>query len=271
MRYTSAPERRARLVEMVEEQGFCTTTELAEALGVSDMTIRRDVQKLTGSGQLRSVYGGVSFLPQHALEGSRFATRSLAQGIEKRLIAQRALDLIEPGEALALDSGTTTWEVARAWPRDLPATVVTNSLPAMAELVQHHEVQVVGLGGNLQHDGQAFAGPATIAGLADVRVNTFFLAASGLADSGVYTGNALDQATKRALLAVADRVILLADTTKLSTVAMVRVCPLDAVDQVIIDDALTDAQRELFEHHGVQVDVVGTGPRAAAPARSPQP
>jgi DeoR/GlpR family transcriptional regulator of sugar metabolism len=125
-------------------------------------------------------------------------------------------------------------------------------------LAAHDGVEVVALGGRLHPSTRSFAGQATVAVISELRVRTFFLAASGLSTGGVYWGNDFDAVTKRALIGVADEVILLTDSSKWSVSAMVRACSLSELDHVVVDDGVTDGQLAILKEHDVDVDVVPT-------------
>lgn len=256
LRYGSAPARRDRLQRMVEDQGFCTITELSDQLGVSDMTIRRDVQRLVQDGLLRSVHGGVSALPQSALAGSLFSTRAVTLAPEKRAIAAAAAALVPVGGAVGLDAGTTTLELARAWPSERRATVVTHSLPNVLALHDDEYTRVIVLGGVLHQSSQSLSGPMTLRTLEELRLEVVFLAASGLSERGVFCGNDFDAVTKRALIEVADRVVLLSDSSKFDSTAMVRVCGLEALDHVVMDDRISSEDQELLRSHGIELQLV---------------
>jgi DeoR family transcriptional regulator, aga operon transcriptional repressor len=258
LRYSSANERRSRLLAIVEEQGFCTIAELSLALDVSEMTVRRDVRRLADDGRLRSVHGGVSVLPQQALLGSDFTSRAQQMADAKRAIAKSAVTTLSDGGTIAIDAGTTALELARAVPADRKLTVVTHSVPVIMTLLSHPRVEVVALGGVLHSDTQSFAGPATLEALEGLRVSTFFLAASGISARGVYCGNDFDALTKRALIGVADRVVLIADSSKFTASAMVRVCPLSTVDVAIVDSEVDSTQRKLLTSNGVRVVIAGS-------------
>lgn len=259
--YTTAEDRRAQIIELVERQGFCTILELSQAFAVSDMTIRRDIRALTEDSQLRGVHGGVTMLPQAAITGTDFRARSSRMKEAKRAIAEHALVYVPRHGAIALDAGTTTQELAAVLPPHAQITVVTPSLSVINTLVAHEGVEVVALGGKLHPSTQSFAGQATVTAIGELRVRTFFLAASGLSTGGVYCGNDFDAVTKRALIGVADEVILLTDSSKWSISAMVRACSLSELDRVIIDDGITDEQLAVLKDHDVEVDVVAAEQR----------
>lgn len=251
LRYTSAPERRERMLELVEEQGFCAMSELSSALSVSEMTIRRDAQRLATEQRLRIVYGGVSVLPQSALLGTGdFRERATRMSDAKRSIACSAASLISSGDTIALDAGTTSLEVARVLPLGLQTTVITHSAPVVAALLDRPDIQMICLGGTLHHETQSFAGLNTTEPLTELRIGRLFLSASSIGSGGVYCGNDFDAVTKRALIAVSDEIVLVSDSSKFRSSASVRVCRLEGLDKAITDGELRESdERMLLEHN----------------------
>lgn len=254
LRYGSAPDRRAHILALVEEQGFCSTGELVKALGVSDMTVRRDILRLADNGLVRIVHGGVSVLPLSALEGSGdYEVRGPLMAGAKQALGRWAAQQITPGETFALDAGTTLLEVARALPANQAFTMVTHSAPAITEVMLNRLAQIVCLGGDLHHDTLSFAGAQTQNAISQLMIPTLYLAASGIGERGIFCANDFDAITKRALIQVSDRVVLVADSSKFTSSAMVRVCGLDSIDQMIVDDGILDSQAEMLTDHQVQV------------------
>jgi DeoR/GlpR family transcriptional regulator of sugar metabolism len=252
----SADDRRARIVELVVRQGFCTITELSAAHDVSDMTIRRDLRILTQQGQLRGVHGGVTVLQPTAMVGTDYRARVARMTAVKHAIAERALEFVPASGAIAIDAGTTTMELANVLPADSRIKVVTQSLPVINALLPHEYIDVICLGGTLHSDTQSFAGPATVAAINELRVRTLFLAASGLRANGVYCGNDFDAITKRTLVSAADEVILLTDSTKFSISAMVRACALNDLHRVITDDGISEENLAMLTELDIKVIVV---------------
>lgn len=248
--------RRDRVLQMTIDQGYCTTAELSHALGVSEMTVRRDIAKLETSGMLRSVHGGVTSLTPAALMGSDFRERESAKMEIKRALALSAIDFIAPSGIIAIDAGTTTSEISLILPLDRRLSVVSNSLPVFNNLVGAPNVELLALGGTLHPDSLSFAGPLALQGIAELRIGTLFLGASGISERGVFCGNDFDAVTKRALIDVADKVVLVSDSSKLTETAMARVCPLSAIDHLIVDSNVSADQRRMLEHHEIRVTVV---------------
>lgn len=254
LRYGSAPERRSRVLQLVQEQGFCSTAELVAELGVSEMTVRRDAQRLADGGAVRIVHGGVSVLPPSALQGSGdFTVRTGAMAEAKQAIGRRAADLIQPDTVVGFDAGTTLTEVARFLPPETPLTVVTNSVPIIGQLMSNYFVRIIALGGEMHRETQSFAGASIVSQLQQLHINLLLLAASGVNRRGIFCGNDFDAVSKRALIAASDRVVLVVDSSKFETSAMVRICSLDAIDEVVVDDGIRAEDEHILLEGGVSV------------------
>lgn len=255
--YTSASQRRDRLAQFVVEQGYCTVAELSFRFAVSEMTIRRDVAKLVTDGRLRAFHGGVGSVSPVDIIGVDYSDRDLKMAEAKRAIAVRALDHVRPGAVVGIDAGTTATQLASLLPPDQHLKAITPSLPAINALARNSGIDLVTcLGGDLHVDSLSFAGSATLASIANLHIDTLFLAASGLNNRGAFCGNSFDAITKRALIDVADTVVLIADSSKFLTSAMVRICAWDSVDILIVDDAITADEEAMLTGAGVTVDRV---------------
>lgn len=261
-----ASQRRAAITELVERDGAVRISELVEHLGVSDMTIRRDIDRLSSAGVIERVHGGaVSRHGERRSEEPGFAAKSLLQLAEKRAIARAALDLVEPGSAIGISAGTTTIELARRLTSVAGLTVVTNSVPA-AQLL--HEAagpgQTIILTGGVRTPSDALVGPITVAALESLHVDLLFLGSHGVAPTaGLTTPNLVEADTNRALLRAGLRVCVLADSTKWGVVGLSAFGRLDDVDVFITDSRLPDPARQTLTEHVGQLIVVepeeGTG------------
>jgi DeoR/GlpR family transcriptional regulator of sugar metabolism len=269
LQYALAPERRARIMELVTSEGFCTIAELARALDVSEMTVRRDVLRLEGSQRLRRVHGGVTVLPGEALSSSDFAVQSEVMVDEKRAIARAAVSLLDPGAQVAIDSGTTTYQLALILPENLDLTVASHSLPVLSALSSRKGVRVIGIGGELHPVTQDFSGLATNDAIANLHLSMLFLTTMGLTERGVFCASDHEALVKRKLVEVAERVVLLADSTKLSTSAMIRVCSLGDIDCVIMDDGISEQGRRMLADHEVELITTPRGTPAGQSAGDP--
>lgn len=254
--YASAAERREILAEFVIGQGYCTILELSQRFGVSEMTIRRDVSRLVSEGRLRGFHGGVGSLSPVDVSGVDYGDRDQKMGEAKRAIAARASQMVIPGAVIGIDAGTTAAQLAATLAPDLRVQVITHSLPAINILSGNPSAETTGLGGVLQHESLSFSGPATLAALSNLHIETLFLAASGLNERGAYCGNSFDAITKRALIDVADRVVLLADSSKFSTSAMVRTCEWGAIDCLIVDSGLRPEDERMLAQFEIEIVTV---------------
>lgn len=258
LRYDNAPSRRERLVALVRQRGFCSTTELVEELGVSDMTVRRDVRRLEAEGEMRWVHGGVSV--RHAtLQTSEFTTRAGRSAGAKQHIARAGVELLRADDVVAFDAGTSAFAAAALLPADYSGHVVTHSIPVMQHVLHVPGATVVGLGGELHHASQAFVGPSTVEGIARLRVRLLFLGVAGIDADGLYAETEVECEVKRALVAVAETVVVLADAAKFAQSAPVRFSGLDGAD-VLITDARPSAAL------GAALRESGTDLIVAAPA-----
>jgi DeoR/GlpR family transcriptional regulator of sugar metabolism len=236
VRYDNATERRARIVALVQEAGFRSSSELSELLNVSDNTIRRDIQRLMEQGLLEAVHGGARVNTPHFSGDHSFQSRVEENRQSKQAIANYARGFVKPGSILALDAGTTVLELAQLLPTDMNLTVVTHSLPVITALLPRQDIELIGLGGGLRKDTQAFAGSLTTHAIKEVRVNTLFLATKAVRDNAMYSGNPYDAEVKRALISISDQVILLVDSSKFFTSAGMRVASLEEIDIIVVDN-----------------------------------
>lgn len=256
LKYVSAPDRRRALLSLIEDMGFCTITELATALNVSEMTVRRDIAKLAATNaSLRVVHGGISSVPVGQSAGTDYQMRAQTHPAAKIAVAATAVGLMRPGSTIALDSGTTAIRIAEALPDNYPLNVVTQSLSVANALMPKENVEITVLGGTLVRTLQACVGSATIASIAGLRVDTYFLSATSIDQRGVLSGNDYDAATKRELIEASDTVVLVSDSSKFDLSSRFRVCPLERIGTLVTDSGISDRHRRMMEEAGVTVVV----------------
>ena len=252
LRYDDASSRRGVILERLRDAGFLSIADLSRDLRVSDMTVRRDLRRLSDEGKVRVVRGGVSLPPgEHRAAG--FSRRAGTQAEAKRRIGRAAAGLVRDADSIAVDAGTTAFEVADALPDGFAGSVITHSVPVLQHLLERGGTRVVGLGGDLNPDSRAFVGPMTVDGAANVRVRLFFLGAAAVDGRGVYVSTDLERPTKRALMQVADKVVLLVDGSKFHASAAVLLCPLTDVDVLVTDVAPAPELDEPLAAAGVEV------------------
>ena len=268
-----ASQRHERILAGLRDHGAVRIADLTQELGVSDMTVRRDLLELAEQGLLRKVHGG-AVSPQATSHEPGFEAKSALALDEKRAIARAAVRLVSPGSSIALSAGTTTHLLAveiAADPSLRPLTVVTNSLPVAEALHRAGDPQLeTVLTGGSRTPSDALVGPLTEAALASLRVDQTFLGAHGVSvEAGLTTPNLDEAATNRALVAIAGSTVVLADHTKWRTTGLSVFARLDQVDVLVTDDALPSTDQEAARD--VVEQLVVASPPDGPPAPQSQP
>lgn len=247
-----AARRRQRLAALVEARGSARLEELSAALGVSQATVRRDLNALSAAGRLRRVHGGVVANDGRSAE-PQFDVKAGAAAAQKERIAAAAVRLIGPTDTLYLDSGSTVLALARllhGWDR---LTVVTNSLPVASELAGRGP-RVIVVGGELRATSRAIVGPLTRHLLDELHVDRAIMGTYAASiEDGLTTTDPAEAYTKQHVLARADEVILLADSTKFGTRSFVAAGRITDVDVVVTDAAIEARLARAFGRRGVRV------------------
>ncbi|MEP6799657.1 MAG: DeoR/GlpR family DNA-binding transcription regulator [Lapillicoccus sp.] len=259
LRWDTAPARRRHILEAVEHSGFISVSDLTLRLGVSDMTIRRDLRKLAQQGRVRVVHGGVSALGGW-IHSSAFTSRADLNSGAKQVIGEAAAAGIPDAATVAIDAGTTPYAAALALRPTFRGTVVTHSVPVMQLLLNRGVGKVVGLGGDLLLESQAFVGPRTVEATAGLRVGQLLLGAAAADEHGIYVTTDNERPTKLAMMGIASSVVLLVDSAKFSAPAPVLLCGWDAISQVVTE-ALPPARiARVLAEHAIRLTVPEVGP-----------
>lgn len=244
-----ANQRRELILAEVERIGAIRISELTDLLGVSDMTVRRDLENLEAHGWLRKVHGG-AVLTASSVEESSFEAKSSLQQPAKRAIAARAAELIEPNSAIGLSAGTTTWMLARGLQgAALSLSVVTNSTTVADILAAGGGpgIRVVLTGGE-RTPSAALVGAIADRSIASLHVDRLFLGVHGMdARAGFSTPNLAEAQTNHALIASARQVVVLADSTKWGVVGLANFGRLSVADILITDDGISAEARRILE------------------------
>jgi DeoR/GlpR family transcriptional regulator of sugar metabolism len=241
-----AAERHARIVAELERREAVRVAELAASLGVSEMTIRRDIEHLEEQGLARRVHGGAARPTDVGFAEPGFAVKSEHRPDAKGAIAQRALDLVRPGATIFVTAGTTTFAFARLLAAVPDLTVATNSIKVAEALGSPAQggVRTILTGGE-RTPSEALVGPLATATLAALHVETCFMGVHGLHPrSGLTTPNMLEAEVNRAAAEAAARLVVLADHSKYGLVSLAKILPLDAIDTLITDEGLSEAAIE---------------------------
>ena len=251
-----ATERQNAIVAAVETKGVAGIADLAVSLGVSDETIRRDIRHLAGRGLVRKVHGGVA-LPDPR-RATAFRRRMGERAQAKRAIARAAAELISPGETVILDTGTTTTYVAQAMADLRDLLVVTNSTDIARTLAVGQGNRVYMAGGELRADDGAVLGHHAIGYIEQFQAHSAILSIGALDPViGLMDHHVAEADFSTAVIAHAERAIVVADHTKFARRAPVRFAGLDQIDVVITDRELPRETADAIEAAGVVLVIAG--------------
>jgi DeoR/GlpR family transcriptional regulator of sugar metabolism len=253
-------ERLNRICELVEIEGQATVAGLSRQLGVSQMTIRRDLQELDDHGFLRRTHGGALPPERHrGLIEPPVLERMQENAELKRLLGRAAADRILPGEAIFLGSGTTALAVAEALAeRPKPLTVFTNALTIANALAAVREITLVVVGGFLRRSELSLVGHLAEAAVRDIRVDRVIMGMRGIdPEKGLTSDYIQELKTDQAILGMGGSVIIVADHSKFGHVATSRTAPVQAASLIITDDRAPRPLVEAIRARGVEVILVG--------------
>ncbi len=248
-----ADERKSHIITVLRTQGRIDANEIAEGLGVTNETIRKDLIQLERQGLLRRVHGGA--VPVQSLSFEPAVTVRTEFTTEKARIAQAALAHLPEQGSVLLDAGSTITQLVEIFPGDRELTVYTNTLPTALTLLNRPQLTVVTLGGRLRSKTFAEVGEWAARALAEINVDVAFLGTNGISlTRGLTTPDPEEAAVKRLMLASAQRRILLADHSKVGEIRGTKHGDLSDIDLLITDTGLTDDVLSQLETTGMSVE-----------------
>ena len=250
-----AEERRSRLLEFVRLRRFASLPELAEQLEVSESTVRRDLEHLERQGSTHRIHGGVLYAGSSP-KMPHFDARQSTRWAQKRAIAEKAVELIEDGDTILLDGGSTTYEVARLLV-GRPVHVVTTALPVANLFASDSGSDLVLIGGNICPRTGVAQGPYADKMLRVVRVRKAVLGAAGINEEGFFNNNLLLVETEKVMMQAADEVILVADSSKFGRQSLTHLCSLADVDHLVVDDGISRQWSDKIAAAGIHLLVAG--------------
>ncbi len=243
MSLEATPEERQRFItETLSAKGRLSTGELSERFGISEDTARRDLREMASAGLLQRVHGGA--LPVSPA-GLPFTNRYRIANEEKVRLARRAAQLIAPGQLVIIDGGTTNLELARQLPRDLSATIVTNSPRIAIETSEHYYLDVILLGGTFDKRSQMTLGAHVLEEMALIRADVCFLGVHGIhSDLGLTTAGFDEASIKRAMITASAEVCALVTESKFGTAAAHKFGDLSDLDCIVAEKSPAARQFE---------------------------
>jgi len=253
-----AAERQSRIARLITERQTVSVVELCNLFNVSDMTIYRDLRRLEGRGILQRTHGGAILLKQPPGD-LPYYTREHEQVREKLAIARLSATLINDGETIVLDAGTTVATLARALVHKRDLTVITNSVHVVNELAGVSDITVIATGGSLWEPTMSMVGPLAVSALRRFAVDKAFLATPAISlEAGITNSNLYEAEVKSTMLEIAREKTLLVDHTKFGHTSYAVVAPLSAFDRLITDSGTTSVLVTSLREQGLEVLIAST-------------
>jgi DeoR family fructose operon transcriptional repressor len=251
-----AAERKFRIVEYVKQHRVATIAELAQEFDVHDATIRRDLEEIEQKGLVKRTHGGVT-IDQWTNDEPSFNERAVQQLDQKMRIGKMAASLIQDGEHVIIDSGTTTLHIAKHLVHRSNITVVTNDMNIAMELRDAAGIKVIMTGGELYPSSYMFNGMFTDHVLKSLHVQKAFIGIPVIHPKfGLMHPEAQLVPTKQGMIGAAEKIIVVADDSKIGNLSLHTVAPVDAVHTLITGDAAPEKAISQFRESGVEVIMV---------------
>jgi DeoR/GlpR family transcriptional regulator of sugar metabolism len=253
-------ERQTNIFKLIKEKSFLTIKEFEDIFHVSSITIRRDLKELSKQGLIKQVHGGAADITSLSTSFEPLYKTKLYLNFEKKqAIAKKAVEFIDSGETIILDSGTTTLQIAIKLKnkRFKDVGIVTNDIKIADELCTAEHLEVIVLGGILRKFLYTLFGSFTIDFLEQIKVNKFFLAADAISkENGISNANIEEVSIKKLMIQNSQNVILVADSTKFNTDAFCRVCGWEKINSIITDDKISDDYIKFFKEININYQIV---------------
>lgn len=247
-------QRKEMLLNLLKQDGQIVAKALSEQLGLSEDTIRRDLRELAKEGLLQRVHGGALPLPPSSPAMGDFAARQQLSVEAKPSIARAAAAMIQPGQVVFIDGGTTAVQLARQLPHDLRCTVITHSPSIAVELVDHPLAEVILIGGRLFKHSIVAMGPAALEQIAQIHTDLYFMGVCSLhPEHGISTGDCDEAGIKRAIARMARRTVVLASPEKLDTVSPFQIAPLSQVSAIVVQADTPKALLKPYRDMGIAI------------------
>jgi DeoR family transcriptional regulator of aga operon len=246
-------ERRQHVLGKVQREGRVLVAELSDSLGISRITIRKDLDYLESKGLLTRTHGGALSLLGSTMLDPALHEKEQQQSGEKQRIAAAAAAMVQDGMCVVLDSGTTTTAVARELKRFRNLTIITNAVNIATELAGT-EFEVILTGGTLRQNSFSLVGPLAEDMLNEIHADIFFLGVDGFdVKLGVTTPNFLESRVNRAMAKASTKVVAVCDSTKFRRRSLALIVPPSAIHTVITDEKFSNEEAQTLAAAGVEV------------------
>jgi DeoR family transcriptional regulator, aga operon transcriptional repressor len=249
-------ERRQHILELIQNQGRALVSELSQQLNISQITIRKDLDYLQSKGVVQRSHGGALRVQSSALIDPTLQEKQKHNFREKERIAAAATKMVEEGQCIILDSGTTTTALAERLKRFKQLTVITNAVNIAAELAGT-DFEVILVGGTMRKNSFSLVGPLAEDNLEEMHADILFLGVDGFdLEVGITTPNFLESRVNRAMVKAARLVVAVCDSSKFNRRSLSRIVPPGAIHHVITDQNLPKDIQESLRAMGIALTLV---------------
>jgi DeoR family transcriptional regulator of aga operon len=249
-------ERRQHILGLIQRHGRVLVEELSQTLGISRITIRKDLDELQRRGFLQRTHGGALLPKTGTLFDPSLKEKEGQHSEEKERIALAAVKLVQEGQCVLLDSGTTTTAIARALKVFSRLTVITNAVNIAAEL-SNTDFEVIMTGGSLRKNSFSLVGPLAEEMLGEMHADILFLGVDGFdLEMGLTTPNMMESRVNRAMVKAASTVVTVCDSTKFNRQSLSKIVDVRSIHHVITDDRLPKGTADAIRKLNIQLTLV---------------
>jgi DeoR family transcriptional regulator, aga operon transcriptional repressor len=253
---SSLTERHQHILEKLKKEGSVKVLDLCQALNVSSVTIRKDLQLLEDKALLFRTHGGGTLSNPYTADRPVNEKEKIRSG-EKLSIGEFAAGLVQPNDCIIIASGTTVLSLARSLQPKGNLTVITAALNVALELIHHPEIEVIQLGGLLRKSSSSVTGAYAEKILDDFSCSKLFLGVDGIdVEFGLTTTNMMEAQLNRKMIQAAQKTIVLADSSKFGKRGFGKICGLEDIEQVITDRNISEHMVETLKGIGIEVTIV---------------
>lgn len=252
----SLAERHQFILTKIQKEGNVNVVDLCKELDVSSVTIRKDLKLLEDKNLLHRTHGGATLNNPYTADRPVNEKEKL-QSAEKIRIGEVAAQLIQPNDSIIIASGTTVLALAKSIQPKETLTVITSALNVALELMRHPNIEILQLGGLLRKSSSSVMGPYAENALADFFCSKLYLGVDGIdLEFGLTTTSVLEAHLNRQMIAVSQKTIVLADSTKFGKRGFGKICKIEEIDQVITDSGISPHIVQTLESMGIKVTIV---------------
>ncbi len=250
-KYSLPEERREEILKILKCDGKVTALSLSETLAVSEDTVRRDLKELEINNQLKRVHGGA--LPCSPIVAP-FSERRDINIKSKKKIANITAQYIKNNQVVFVDSGTTALETVKSLPFDLKATIITTSLYVVFALEQHHNIEIILLGGRINHNDMSTNDHTTVSAIKEIYADVCILGVCSIEiNKGITTNNFNEVAIKKQMVKNSTTKIIPVTSDKFNTVANFKISNSFDIDYIITDAKISTKDKDLYEQNFVEI------------------